>query len=68
MNISYERPTPKERTRNKRVTDQMAEIRPGGSIVCDPETAHAFCAFGRYHGWKMARRTEGESVIVWRVS
>ena len=65
MRILKDEPPPKK-NREKRITDEMRDLKSGQSVVLDLKTAYALSAHFRYVGKESRRASVGENKVqVW---
>lgn len=60
-------PPPTARIYVRRLNESLTEIKPGFSVLLDIETARCLRSYGRRKKWKMAQRSEGTLMRVWRL-
>lgn len=53
--------------RTHRITPELKAMKPGEHRLLDRKTAACLRSHGRYNGWTMVQRNEGENVRVWRL-
>lgn len=62
-------PAPPKRVRTVRLTPELKAlpIDPETGVRVDYETAKCLRSYARYHGWDIIQKSDGATVIIWRI-